>query len=57
LLNRYGQVLAAVGSVLVAAATLAVAAGSADLLVAALARRQLSTEAAFERHQVLGEHT
>jgi hypothetical protein len=57
LLNRYGQVLAVAGSVLVAAATLAVAAGSADLLVAALARHQLSTEAAFERRQVLGEHT
>jgi hypothetical protein len=36
----------------VAAATLAVAAVSADLLVAALAPRRVSTAAAFEQHRL-----
>jgi hypothetical protein len=38
--------------VLVAAFTLAVAVASVALLVAALAPRQLSTEAVFERHRL-----
>ena len=51
--NQHGQVLAEAA---VAAATLAVAAVSAALSVAALAPRQLSTVAAFERHRLSGVH-
>ena len=40
-----------------AAATLAVAAVSADLLVAALAPRRVSTAAAFEQHRLSEGHT
>jgi hypothetical protein len=64
LLNQRGQVLAEAEAVLVAAATLAVAADtlvaagvSGALLVAALGLRQLSTVAAFEEHQLFGGHT
>jgi hypothetical protein len=53
LLNQHGQVLAEA----VAAATLAVAAVSGALLVAALAPRQPSTVVAFEEHQLSGVHT
>ena len=52
--NQHGQVLAEAS---VAAATLAVAAVSADLLVAALAPRQPSTVAAFEQHRLSAVHT
>jgi hypothetical protein len=51
--NQHGQVLAEV----VAAATLAVAAVSAALLVAALAPRQPSTVAALELHRLSAVHT
>jgi hypothetical protein len=44
-------------AVLVAAATLAVAAVEAALLAAALARRQPFTVAAFEQRQPSGVHT
>jgi hypothetical protein len=52
--NQHGQVLAEAE---VAAATLAVAAVSADLLVAALAPRRVSTAAAFEQHRLSEGHT
>jgi len=52
--NQHGQVLAETA---VAAATLEVAAMSADLLVAALAPRQPSTVAAFEQHRLSAVHT
>ena len=51
--NQHGQVHAEA----VAAATLAVAAVSADLLVAALAPRRVSTAAAFEQHRLSKGHT
>jgi hypothetical protein len=51
------QGLAAAEWALVEAATLAVAAVSVALLVAALARRQLSTGEAFEEHRLSGVHT
>ncbi len=50
LVSRRGQVLAA-------AAALAVAAMSAATPVAALARRRLSMETAFEQRPLSGEHT
>ena len=46
----------AAASVLVAAATLAVAAVPGALLAEDLAPRQLSTVAAFEQHQLSGGH-
>jgi hypothetical protein len=52
--NQHGQVLAEAE---VAAATLAVAAMSADLQVAALAPRRVSTAAAFEQHRLSEGHT
>jgi len=56
LLNQHGQV-AAGEAVLVAAATLAVAVVLAGSLVAALARRRLSTVAAFAEHPLSGART
>ena len=44
-------------AVQVAVATLAVVSVPAVLLVAALARHQLSTVAAFEQHRLSGGHT
>ena len=52
--NQHGQVLAEAA---VAAATLEVAAVSAELLVAALVPPRPSTVAAFEEHRLSGEHT
>jgi hypothetical protein len=59
LLNQRGQVVteAEAGAVLVAAATLAVAGGSAALLAAALGPRQLSMAEAFEEHRLSAGHT
>jgi hypothetical protein len=57
LLNQYWQVLTEAEAVLVAVATLAVAAASGALLAAALAPRQASPVAAFEQRRLSGVHT
>jgi len=56
LVNKCGQVLATAAAVLLAAATLAVAAAWGVLLVVALAPRRLFTEGAFEEHRLSGVH-
>jgi hypothetical protein len=55
--NQHGQVLTEAEAVLVAAATLAVAAVVAALLAGALVRRQPFTVAAFAQRQPSGVHT